>query len=155
MFDGIFCYDCYYNAATMKIEKKRKPKLNIANSCEKPTTKMREFVGGAIRDSVEGKYDYEGFFSPLVIEAYGEYMHKHRKQADGKMRDSDNWQKGFGDDHYGVCMKSAWRHFIDMWKERRGMKTKDGLKAAIMGVLFNVMAYAHKYLKEEADEPGK
>lgn len=55
---------------------------------------MREFRTGATRDNDEGKYDYEGFYHPLVVKRFGQYMDKHRKQADGKLRDSDNWQKG-------------------------------------------------------------
>lgn len=108
--------------------------------------KMRKFKSGATRDNDETKYDYEGFLSPLVIEAYGKYMHKHRKQADGKLRDSDNWQKGFGDNHFDVCIKSLWRHFMDLWREHRGLPSREGLDDAICGILFNVMAYYHKIL---------
>ena len=52
---------------------------------------MRHFKSGATRDSDETKIDFEGFMSPLVIERFGEYMTKHRIQADGGLRDSDNW----------------------------------------------------------------
>jgi len=104
---------------------------------------MRQFKSGATRDNDENKYDYEGFLSPLVLQSYGAYMHKHRKQANGKLRDSDNWQKGFGDKHFDVCMKSLWRHFMDMWLEHRGQKSREGIDDAIMGILFNTMAYAH------------
>ena len=45
--------------------------------------KTRQFSTGATRDTDEGKYDYEGFFSPLVLERYGEYMNKHRQQSAG------------------------------------------------------------------------
>ncbi len=107
---------------------------------------MRKFKGGATRDSNEGKFDYEGFLSPLVIEAYGKYMHKNRKQADGKLRDSDNWQKGFGENHLSVCMKSLWRHLIDLWKEHRGFKGRETIDDAICGILFNTMAYYHQLL---------
>ena len=54
---------------------------------------MRTFKSGATRDDDAEKFDYEGFLSPLVIRRYAEYMHGHRKQVDGKMRDSDNCQK--------------------------------------------------------------
>ena len=112
---------------------------------------MRKFDGGATRDNNEGKSDFEGFLSPLVIEAYGKYMNKHRKQADGKLRDSDNWQKGFGDEHFAVCMKSLFRHFHDLWMEHRGYKSREGLEDAINGILFNTMAYYHQYLKKERE----
>jgi hypothetical protein len=113
---------------------------------------MRYFETGATRDSSDNKPDYEGFLSPLVIEAYGEYMHSHRMQADGKLRDSDNWQKGMPLTEY---MKSLWRHFFDMWKIHRGYPVLDRitqqpvtLKAAACGILFNVSGYLHVFLKE-------
>lgn len=116
---------------------------------------MREFTTGAIRDDDKEKPDYEGFLSPLVIERYGEYMNKHRKQADGNLRDSDNWQKEFGDNHFAVCMKSLYRHFLEVWFIHRGYKRWDKqrneeitIEEALMALLFNVMAYAHKLLKE-------
>ncbi len=107
---------------------------------------MRNFKSGATRDDNKNKPDYEGFLSPLVIEAYGNYMHKHRKQADGKLRDSDNWQKGMPKNAY---IKSAWRHFMDIWKEHRGYKSREGLEDALMALLFNIMGYAYEILKEE------
>lgn len=107
---------------------------------------MRKFKSGATRDNNEGKYDYEGFLSVLVLEAYAKYMHKNRLQADGKLRASDNWQKGFGEDHLSVCLKSLYRHFVDLWKEHREYKSRDGIDDAIGGLLFNAMAYYHKIL---------
>ena len=107
---------------------------------------MRNFDTGATRDTDVGKPDYEGFLSPLVIERFGKYMDKHRHQADGKVRDSDNWQKGIPKDAY---MKSGFRHFVDWWKEHRGISTKDGIEEAICALMFNVMGYLHEYLKEQ------
>ena len=112
---------------------------------------MRHFKNGATRDDNKDKYDYEGFLSPLVIEKYGKYMHKHRIQADKKLRDSDNWQKGFGENHFNVCMKSLWRHFHDMWMFHRGYKGRETMEDAIMGILFNTMAYAYKYYKDKEE----
>ena len=110
--------------------------------------KVRKFKSGATRDTNEGKSDYEGFLSPLVLEAYGKYMHKHRHQSDGSLRDSDNWQKGFGIYHYAVCMKSLWRHFLDLWFEHRGLKSRECIDDAINGIMFNVLAYYHKLLTD-------
>ncbi len=78
---------------------------------------MRTFESGATRDNDDSKLDFEGFFSTYALEAYAEYLNKHRKQADGQLRDSDNWQSGMP---LQVYMKSAWRHFFDMWKIHRG-----------------------------------
>jgi len=108
---------------------------------------MRVFKKGATRDDEDDKIDYEGFLSPIVLQAYGEYMHKHRKTANG-VRESDNWQKLFGPDHYSVCMKSLWRHFHDLWMEHRGYKSREGIENALNGILFNTMAYYYKYLNE-------
>ena len=110
---------------------------------------IRQFGTGATRDTDEGKYDYEGFLSPLVIERYGQYMNKHRKQSDGNLRDSDNWQRGIPKQAY---IKSGWRHFIDWWKEHRGIPTKDGIEEALCALLFNVSGYLHEHLKGEEKE---
>ncbi len=88
-------------------------------------------------------------------------MNKHRVQADGKLRNSDNWQYGFGDRHFDVCMKSAFRHFLDFWAIHRGYKrydTKDGHEITLMeagcAILFNIMAYMHIYLKNKDSRPN-
>jgi len=110
---------------------------------------MRTFESGATRNNEEGKYDYDGFFSPLVVERFGEYMNKHREQSDGNLRDSDNWQKGIPLTAY---MKSSWRHFVDLWKEHRGYKTKDGIEEALCALLFNIQGYLHEYLKSKQEK---
>lgn len=106
---------------------------------------MRTFDTGATRDSDENKFDYEGFLSPLVLEAYAAYMHKNRVQADGQLRASDNWQKGIPCDQY---MKSAWRHFMEMWSLHRadfyGPEEQVALREAACALLFNVMGYLHE-----------
>ena len=115
---------------------------------------MRKFKTGATRDDEKDKLDFEGFLSPIVLHKFAQYMHKHRKQADGKLRNSDNWQKGFGEsaeEHYKVCMKSLFRHFMDLWLEHRGFASREGVEDALMGCLFNIMAYADRYFKEEVN----
>jgi len=107
--------------------------------------RIRKFKTGATRDTNEGKYDYEGFLSPLVIKRFAEYMNKHRKQSDGSLRDSDNWQKGIPKVAY---IKSAWRHFHDWWMEHRGFKSREGVEEALCALLFNVQGYLHELLKE-------
>lgn len=112
---------------------------------------IREFESGAIRDSAQGKYDYEGFLSPLALEAYAAYMHSHRKQADGSFRDSDNWMRGID---RGTYIKSLWRHLITAWKIHRGMACHDERDGhsidsveALCGVVFNAFGYMHEELK--------
>jgi hypothetical protein len=114
---------------------------------------MRQFDTGATRNTDTGKNDYEGFYHPLIIEAYGNYMNKHRIQADGKLRDSDNWQKGIPKSAY---MKSLWRHFLDAWFIHRGYErfspeTGDKLTMVevLCAILFNVQGYLFEILKKE------
>jgi hypothetical protein len=107
---------------------------------------MRQFETGATRDTDEGKIDYEGFLSPLVLQRYGQYMMKHQVQADGVLRASDNWQHGIPQDAY---MKSGFRHFMDWWMEHRGHPSREGLEDAICGVLFNAFGYLHEHLRSK------
>ena len=118
---------------------------------------IRLFDTGATRDTGTNKNDYEGFLSPLVLEAYGDYMTENRKQTDGQIRDSDNWQKGIPKPVY---IKSAWRHFLQLWKIHRGWKALDekgntvDLKHALGGLLFNIMGYWHESLiTREVEKP--
>lgn len=113
---------------------------------------IRKFDTGATRDTSVGKNDYEGFLSPLVIERFGDYMTKHRKQSDGSLRDSDNWQKGIPKSAY---IKSAWRHLIDVWHVWRGYKRFDKqrneeitMEEALCALFFNVQGLLHEVLKE-------
>ncbi len=107
---------------------------------------MREFETGATRNLDADKLDYEGFLSPLVLERYAQYMHSHRQQADGVLRDSDNWQKGIPLQAY---MKSGYRHFFDWWKIHRGLPVAETVEEALCGLLFNVMGYLHEVLKRK------
>lgn len=114
---------------------------------------IRKFDTGATRDVETGKFDYEGFLSPPVLEEYGRYMNEHRKQSDGNLRDSDNWQKGIP---LTLYMKSLWRHFFSMWKIHRGYEVhdeRDGhvvtLIEAACGILFNTMGYMHEHLTKK------
>ncbi len=112
---------------------------------------MRQFEGGATRDNDDTKNDYEGFFHPLVIEAYGNYMTRHRRQADDNLRDSDNWQKGIPKNVY---MKSLWRHFLDLWFMHRGIERTDvhgdghvlTFEEVVSAIMFNVMGYLFEHL---------
>ena len=116
---------------------------------------MREFDTGATRDDDNEKLDYEGFLSPVALKRYAEYMHEHRKQVDGGMRASDNWQKGIPLDVY---MKSLWRHLIELWNVHRDPR-KLGMheivmsdiiyikKEALCAIIFNAFGYLHEITK--------
>jgi len=107
---------------------------------------IRKFETGATRDTSQGKLDYEGFLSPLVLRRYAEYMNKCRVQSDGNLRESDNWQRGIPQDVY---MKSLWRHFMDVWTlHRKRADHKEAMGDALCAVLFNAMGMLHERLKE-------
>lgn len=110
-----------------------------------PTKTIRKFSSGATRDTDEGKYDYEAFFSPLVLERRAEYMHKHRKQPDGTLRDGGNWQKGMG---LSVFMKSAWRHFSDWWAMHRGGIKGERMEETVCALMFNAEGYLFELIQE-------
>jgi len=107
---------------------------------------IRQFSTGATRDADTNKADYEGFLSPLALRRYGEYMNRHRKQSDGSLRESDNWQRGIPLDAY---MKSGFRHFMDWWSSHRGYITSTGenVEEEICALIFNASGYLHELLK--------
>lgn len=113
---------------------------------------IRTFDTGATRNTDTNKLDYEGFLSPSALKSFAQYMHKHRMQADGKLRDSDNWKKGISFDSY---MKSMFRHMIDVWSIHRGLEVVSpetgelvNMEEALCAVMFNVQGYLHEFLKE-------
>jgi hypothetical protein len=105
---------------------------------------MATFDTGATRDLSDDKFDFEGFLSPTVIEAFAAYMHANRTTAAGQ-RASDNWQKGIPFDKY---MKALWRHFHAAWKAHRKDPSSPMLLIDLMGIMFNAQGYAHEYLKK-------
>ena len=109
---------------------------------------MRTFDTGATRDSDTEKWDYEGFLSPRTLHRYAKYMHKHRKQSDGKMRASDNWQKGIP---LAAYIKSLWRHLVDLWTIHRTKETSTKyvsvMEDALCAIIFNASGYLHELLK--------
>ncbi len=119
------------------------------------SNKVREFPSGATRDNEAGKLNYEGFFSPIVLERYAEYLHKHRRQTDGTLRDADNWQKGMPVE---VFMESLLRHVIDVWKLHRGYVAVDrktgehvDIEDALCAAMFNVQGYLFMLLGGAGD----
>lgn len=78
---------------------------------------VARFASGATRDTDAGKLDYEGFLSPLVLRRFAHYMHKHRQQSDGTVRDGDNWQRGMTRKRY---RQSLLRHVMELWLVERG-----------------------------------
>lgn len=106
---------------------------------------VERFTSGATRNDDSTKFDYEGFLNPEALHVFAAYMHLHRFQRDGSVRDSDNWQKGIPLRRY---VKSLVRHVVDLWRMERGYgvtnpdtgepHTKQELACAIV---FNAMGY--------------
>jgi hypothetical protein len=112
---------------------------------------VRAFATGATRSSDAGRYDPEGFMSPIVIERFCEYMQKHRLQPDGSVRASDNWQKGIPRDTY---LKGLSRHFLHLWTRMRGFRVQDTGAAAdeeedLCALLFNAQGLLFELLKDK------
>jgi hypothetical protein len=118
-----------------------------------PGTATRTFSGGATRDVDDNKLDFEGFLSPQVLQAFAEYMHKHRLMKDGSVRSSDNWQNGMPK---SVYVKSLARHFFDLWLMHRldtdELTRPDGehvtLADTLGGIQFNLQGYWLETLKD-------
>ncbi len=119
-------------------------------------TPIRTFETGATRSGDSGRYDPEGFLSPLALERFCEYMNKHRRQADGTLRDSDNWQKGMPLISY---MKGMWRHLLHLWQRHRGWTVTDPGAAAnieedLCAIIFNAQGYLHELVKGSRVPPA-
>jgi len=107
---------------------------------------MRQFQSGSMRDSDTEKIDPEAALSPLVIQAYCEYVRKHRLQGSQEARGDDNWQLGIPPSSY---MKSLWRHLLEAWKYHRGYPVKGTLNDALCAIIFNAQGMLHEKLKRE------
>ena len=113
----------------------------------------RQFVTGATRGADDGKLDYEGFLSPIVLERFAKYMHEFRLRnvpAGQTIRGSDNWQRGIPVDAY---MKSLLRHVVEVWRGHRGKMPDSQSKEfqdALCALMFNAMGYLFELLKHDA-----
>lgn len=122
----------------VKEERAREAQRAIGNG------EQQGFTTGATRSTAEGKIDYEGHISPAVLQVFGEYMNEHRVQRDGRLRASDNWQKGIPVSAY---MKSLVRHTFELWRMWRGGEVRNPdaggqvftLREVLCAILFNVM----------------
>ena len=119
---------------------------------------MRTFATGATRDVDTNKLDFEGFISPLVTKRFAEYMHVHRKQADGNLRASDNWQNGIDKEAY---VKSLVRHMEDLklhWDNFPDEAVDKDFESVLCAVLFNANGLLFEHLKAQRNlqtgEPG-
>jgi len=116
-------------------------------------SEMRNFDAGATRNKCEHKFDYDGFNASICDYSYAEYMHKHRFQADGTMRDGDNWQKGIPVEVY---RKSMFRHMQDLRRYLDGQEVLDpdtddpvDCIELLNAIEFNVKGMKYELLKVE------
>lgn len=118
----------------------------------RPQPMGRTYETGATRNALGNKLQYEGYFSPLVLQARAAYMRRHQTQEDGSLRDADNWQKGIPP---ADLMDSAFRHFMDWWLAHRGHATQSDVQEAICALMFNAEAYLHAFItNEQASKPN-
>lgn len=107
---------------------------------------LRTFATGATRDTSKAKLEPFGFLSPVALHRFSEYMHKHRLQSDGNLRDSDNWKKGMPEKEY---IQSLIRHVMDFWLVTSGEAPRYDPKVAApeeiaCAILFNIQGYLHE-----------
>ena len=112
---------------------------------------LRTFNTGATRNSGKERLDPFGFISPEALYRFSQYMHKHRLQSDGNLRDSDNWKKGMPKDEY---VRSFIRHAMDFWLVTSGGKPRydeavDDPVEIACAIMFNIQGYLHESLREE------
>lgn len=108
---------------------------------------MRTFGTGATRDANTDKLDFMGFDSPLVNKRFAQYMHLHRKQADGTMRGSSNWKLGIDKAAY---VESLIRHVEDVklhWDGYSDEAVDQDLESVLCAVLFNAKGLLFELLK--------
>lgn len=111
--------------------------------------KIRTFSTGATRDTDESKLEPWGFTSALVEKAFSEYMHGHRTQSDGALRDSDNWTHGIPPQSY---YHSLSRHVLDLrllWEHFPEEAVSKNMIDVLCAIKFNVNGLLYEMLKEE------
>lgn len=118
---------------------------------EMRTALVRTFATGATRSGGD-KPEYAGYFSPWVMEAYGQYMFEHQVQPDGTIRDCRNWQRGITQESY---MQSLKRHELEVWlHHEQSLGDADYIKqnsqefvTSLMALIFNAQGMAHELIR--------
>ena len=75
-------------------------------------------------------------------------MHKHRKQSDGNLRDSNNWKKGIPHEAYWHSLS---RHIQDLRLIKEGFPgqaRERNLEEVLCSILFNVQGMLHEAIKD-------
>jgi len=119
---------------------------------------MREGDSGVTRSNVEGKPDLVKYLSPLVVKRFGAYMLKHQKQEDGKLREGNNWRKGWAETWWNESLLSSkFRHLLDEWLISDGYpdEARDDEEEALCAEMFGTMARLHNILHKKYIEEHK
>jgi hypothetical protein len=122
--------------------------MTMGDRLPKDDGTLRTYPSGATRDTAEGKLEPWGFTSALAEKAYCEYMHEHRRQSDGGMRDSDNWKKGIPLD---VFFHSLSRHILDLklqWEGHGSQARSEDMIDTLCAIKFNVDGMLHEMVKD-------
>ena len=129
--------------------------IRRSDACPQMTpSDVRKFDTGATRSADATRDDPEGYLSPIALDRLNEYMTKHRRQPDGSIRDSDNWQKGIPLPAY---MKGLLRHVLHLWTRHRGFRGRDPMASAnieedLCAIIFNAQGYLHEVLKRKKEQ---
>lgn len=123
----------------------------IGRSEAQPAPIMATFSTGATRSADNGnKLAYKGYISPRVLRRFAQYMHKHRVQADGQVREADNWKKGMSRARY---KDSLLRHQIELWLawdgaeiHPEGPRDPQDEEELLCAILFNGQGLLHEML---------
>jgi len=136
LFADVYEDEEFYGVSVAEVNNRLREEL-MADIMAGDDGVTRTFTSGATRDTIAGKFEYGGFLSPAVLRRFAAYMHEHRKQSDGSLRASDNWQKGIPIDAY---MESLLRHVMDVWMHWRGEggSARENYQNALCALLFNV-----------------
>ncbi len=117
-------------------------------------SQIRTFDTGATRDTANGKLNYRKALSPIVLQRYVQYLNAHRKQADGSMRDFDNWKQGILIEAY---FEGLGRHDMAVWLLYDGFPAEDNhgsvtLEDTLCAIIFNSSGWLHELLKEKSNK---
>jgi len=113
----------------------------------KKQQKIRKF-GQSTRSSDEGKIDYN-HLSAISDRCFVEYMHQHRIQEDGELRDADNYKY---DMPISSNRKSLMGHYNDLKMMLEGWTVMEDGKAlnpfeTIQAIKFNLSTFDHNLMK--------
>jgi hypothetical protein len=118
----------------------------IVYMSEMRTAEVRTFDSGATRSPIADKLEYARFFDSRVLKRRAEYMHKHRKQSDGQIREPDNWKRGIP---LGSYHDSLTRHIkdIDLHMQGYDSEAEEDFETAVVAAMFNLEGMLFEILK--------